>query len=313
RSTAVDRRAPGSAGLPAGPDALQDPRHLPTVFYTNTGYEYWGRAGSLLHTSLDGSADVETLPKVRIYHLAGAQHFVDAFPPDDDRRVTGEGEPPAWRGNPMDFLPNLRALAVAMTEHLAEGTAPPPGRHPRIDEGTLGPLSEAEEDFPAIPGLAFPEVVHVAYRADYGPRWPEGVVTEQPPGLGPAFPSLVPRLDALGNEVGGVRNVALRVPLATYTPWSLRTGLPGPEHELADFRGTFAPLPWDEAEKRATGDPRPAVTSLYDGRDDYLERARAAARALVREGFLLEEDVDRVVGRAAELWDWREERAGDGG
>ena len=27
-----------------------DPAHLPKVFYTNTGYEYWGRAASLIHT-----------------------------------------------------------------------------------------------------------------------------------------------------------------------------------------------------------------------------------------------------------------------
>lgn len=309
----VDRRGPGSAGRPSGPGAPPDPRHLPTVFYTNTGYEYWGRAGSLLHTSLDGSADVETLPKVRVYHLASGQHFVDGFPPADGRRVTADDEPGAWRGNPLDFLPNLRALAVTMTEHLAEGTAPPPARHPRVDDGTMGPLSAAEADFPAIPGVEFPEVAHVAYRADYGPRWPEGVVTEQPPELGPAYPSLVARLDSLGNELGGVRNVAVRAPLATYAPWSLRTGMPGPERELADFRGTFVPLPWDAEERRATGDPRPAVTELYGSRGEYLDRTRSAARALVREGFLLEEDVDPVVERATERWDWMEERAGGGG
>jgi hypothetical protein len=28
------------------------------------------------------------------------------------------------------------------------------------------------------------------------------------------------------------------------------------------------------------------------------------ARDLVRQGFLLEEDIDRVVGRAGALWDW---------
>lgn len=309
RSGGVDRRGPGSAGLPAGAGAPQSPRHLPTIFYTNTGYEYWGRAGSLLHTSLDGSADVALLPTVRVYHLASGQHFVDRFPPAPDRRITGPGRPEAWRGNPLGFLVNLRALAVRMVEHLSQGTAPPPSRHPRIDEGTLGPIGAAASDFPEIPGVAFPGVAHVAYRADYGPRWPEGVVTNQPPELGPAFPALVPRLDRFGNELGGVRNVAVRVPLATYTPWSLRVGMPGPEGELADFRGTFVPLPWDAAEKRATGDPRPAVTSLYSSRAGYLEQARAAARRLVREGFLLEEDVDRVVERAGRLWDWMEERA----
>lgn len=309
---AAGRYAPGAAGAGRAEKAAgfdRDPCHLPTVFFTNTGYEYWGRAASLLHTSLDGSADVETLPGVHVYHLASGQHFVDRFPPAEERRVTAEGEAAAWRGNPLDFLVNLRALMVRMVEHLTGGEAPPPGRHPRIDDGTLASRAEVEREFPEIPGVAFPEVVHVAYRADYGPRWPEGMVTRQPPELGPAFPSLVPRLDRFGNEMGGIRNVAVRAPLATYVPWSLRTGMPGPEGELADFRGTFVPLPWDGAEKRRTGDPRPAVTELYGSREAYMDRARAAARELVAEGFLLEEDVDRVLERAERTWGWLEARA----
>ena len=289
--------------------AYDDRSMLPTVFHTNTGYEYWGRAGSLLHTSLDASADVEPLPGVRIYHLASAQHFVDRFPPAPERRVTEEDEPAAWRGNPLDFLVNLRALFVRMEEHLLEGTEPPPSRFPRIADGTLVTLESLGESFPELPGLETPEVIHVAYRADYGPRWEDGLVTKQPPELGPAFPSLVAAVDSLGNELGGVRNVAVRVPLATYTPWSTREGLPGPEGELADFRGTFVPLPRDREEARRTGDPRSPVSALYESKDGYLTRAWTAARELVDEGFLLEEDVGRVVRGAEELWRWMESRA----
>ncbi len=298
-------------GLLAAYDDLGD---LPTVFYTNTGYEYWGRAASLLHASLAASADVEPLPPVRIYHLASAQHVVDRFPPTSDRRLTGPDEPAAWRGNPLDFLVNLRALFVRMEEHLLRGEAPPPSRFPRLADGTLVTHEALSGPFPDVPGLPVPEVIHVAYRADYGPRWEEGIVEVQPPELGPAFPSLVAAVDSLGNERAGVRNVAIRAPLATYTPWSTREGLPGPEGELADFRGSFAPLPWDADAARATGDPRPAVLELHADRAAYLERVRSAARDLVEEGFLLEEDVDRVVGRAEALWRWMEMRSeADGG
>ena len=31
------------------------PEHRPKVFYTNSSYEYWGRAASLIHTSVDGT------------------------------------------------------------------------------------------------------------------------------------------------------------------------------------------------------------------------------------------------------------------
>ena len=38
-------------------------------------------------------------------------------------------------------------------------------------------------------------------------------------------------------------------------------------------------------------------------REAYLERVREAARALAREGYLLEDDVPLSVAAAARLWD----------
>jgi hypothetical protein len=274
--------------------------HAPKVFYVNTGYEYWGRAASLIHTSVDGTADVEPLPNERIYHLASGQHFVSpSFPPSDDAQI---GNADAYRGNPLDFSGNYRALLVRLASWVTGTSDPPASAHPRVADGSL--VSVEELKWPRIPGLDRPGAAHVAYRADYGPRWPEGIVDIQPPRLGQTFHTKVPQVDELGNELGGVRNVELRVPVATYAPWSLRLGAPGGAHELTDFRGTLAPLPGTEAEKAATGDPRASLDSMYLGRDDYLERVRGAARALVAEGFLLEDDLAHVVERGAAYWDW---------
>lgn len=276
---------------------LHDPAHAPRTFYVNTGYEYWGRAGSLIHTSVSGKRDVEQLPHERLYHLASAQHFPWRFPPPE-RTLQGEG---VWRGNPLDFSVNYRALLVRLVEWL-DGEDPPPSAHPRISDGTLVPIERA--GFPAVPNLAFPETIHVAYRADYGPRWDEGIVDVQPPAIGPAFPSRVSRVDSLGNEVAGVRNVEIRVPLATYTPWNLRVGAPGATDELTDFFGSFAPLPRTERERAAASDPRPAVESLYEDRAAFLAAVREAAEDLVEAGFLLAEDRERVVARQEEIWRW---------
>lgn len=276
-----------------------DRDHLPKIFYTNTGYEYWGRAASLIHTSMDGTQDVEPFPNERIYHLASGQHFVSRFPPDPEARMPGAD---AYRGNPLDFLVNLRALLVRMMEWVEGESEPPPSAYPRIDVGTLVRIGNV--GFPEIPGIAFPHVVHEAYRVDYGPRWAEGIITEQPPELGPAFPIRLPRVDSLGNELGGVRNVEIRVPLATYTPWHVRTGHAGGNGELTDFFGTLIPLPRTEAERQRTGDPRPSIERLYSDEQDYLSRVREAAELLVERGFLLEEDADRVVGRAERYWSW---------
>ena len=50
-------------------------------------------------------------------------------------------------------------------------------------------------------------------------------------------------------------------------------------------------------------DPRPAVAERYGSRDDYLRRVRAAARVLVEDGYLLEEDVETSLAFAARMWE----------
>jgi len=289
-------------GVEDGLFARQRAEHLPRVMYTNTGYEYWGRGASLIHTSVDGNQDVEPMDNERIYHLAGGQHFVGAFPPPAGSLMDQEAIP-AYRGNPLNFLPTLRALALRLLEWVEDGTLPPASAFPSLADGTLVPSSALA--FPRLSGVDAPTVIHEAYRADYGPRWlSEGVVDRQPPELGPAFPSQVPQVDGLGNEMGGVRGVELRVPLATYAPWNLRKGFSASPEELTDFLGTFIPFSRTEEERAARGDPRPSVEVLYGTREAYLERVRAATRSLVREGFLLPGDAARVVEEAEAHWDW---------
>jgi hypothetical protein len=272
--------------------------HLPRIFYTNTGYEYWGRAASLVHTSLDASADIELFENERVYHLTSAQHFVSRFPPPRSAEMSSG----VYRTIPLNFFPTLRSLAVQMVEWVSGQGEPPPSAHPRIDRGTLVPVREV--NFPEIPGIKFPKVIHEAYRADYGLRWSSGIVDRQPPFLGPVFPTLVSQLDALGNEAAGVGFVETQVPLATYFPWNLREGFPGGTDELTDFVGTFVPLPRTDEDKASVGDPRPSIMALYGDREDFDQRVRAAANKQVQRGFLLTEDVDSVVERQLDLWDW---------
>lgn len=276
-----------------------DPGHLPKIFYTNTGYEYWGRAASLIHTSVDGSVDIEPLPNERLYHLASAQHFVGRFPPEALDSLPGVE---AYRGNPLDFLVNLRALLMRLLQWVMTAREPPLSAYPRIDAGTLLRIEQVR--FPNIPGIIFPRVIHEVHRVDYGPRWGEGIFTHEPPKLGRPFPALVAQVDAYGNEVTGVRNVELQAPLATYTPWNLRTGYPSATDELTDFLGTYIPLPRTEATRLRRGDPRLSIEVLYTTKEDYLRRAKEVAVRLVEQGFLLQEDVARVLARAEAHWQW---------
>jgi len=289
-------------GREEGLFSAADPEHLPLVFYTNTGYEYWGRAASLIHTSVDGRQDVQPMENERIYHLASAQHSGWRFPPDEEGLMSPEGLP-VYRGNPLDLSFPLRALALRLIRWVEGDRDPPPSAFPRIGEGTLVPPSGLA--FPEIPGVSPPGVIHEAYRVDYGPRWwTEGIIDRQPPELGPAFPSMVCQVDGLGNEAAGVRSWEIRAPLGTYAPWNLRWDEAGNPEELTDFRGTYIPFSRTEEEREAQGDPRPSVEALYGTKDIYMERVRAAARELVMDGFLLPEDTGTVVEVAEGRWRW---------
>jgi len=295
-STQFDEKLWESDGLFA---YMPDSTFYPKTFYVNIGYEYWGRAASLIHTTPDGSEDIAPMPNERIYHIASGQHFVDNFPPSKENRVSGT---PAFKGNPLNFKVNYRALLVNLVEWVADSTRPPESRFPRNANGSL--INHSNLNLPDIPGITPPEVIHTAHRVDYGPQWQDGIINKQPPKVGEPFTSKVSQLDEKGNEKAGIRNVEIRVPLATYLPWSKRYDKPANTGEIDDFRGLFVPLPLTERSAQMKNDGRPSVQELYQSKDDYMNEVKRAIRVLQYEKFLLEEDVDMVRQRAEELWIW---------
>jgi hypothetical protein len=273
----------------------------PKVFYVDGGYEYWGRAASLTHTTVDGTRDVSFLPSERRYVISSAQHSGPArFPPAEGARF---GNGAAFRGDPLDQRLALRALLIALVEWVKDGRAPPASIYPTNASGSLVPVDSARR--PQIPGVPLAHIPAQPYRYDFGPRWKEGIVDREPPGVGAPYAVRVAQTDSIGNDVGGIRSVEARVPLATYFPWQLRTG--AASDHLVSFQGTFVPLPRTEAERASTHDPRPSIEALYGGkRDAFLARVDAAAAELVAERFLLPEDVAAAKERMAATWDWVE-------
>ena len=270
------------------------PELLPKVFYTNSEYEYWGRAASLIHTTVDGSGDAPLMDNVRIYLLTAGQHGPAAFPPT---QTIGQ-----QRNNPLDYRWAMKALLVAMDRWTANGTAPPPSRYPRVSDGTLVPPDRLR--FPKVPGVTTSTAVHRAYRTDYGPKFAtEGVVTVEPPRIGTAFPILVPQVDADGNGLAGVKMPELAVPLATYTGWNLFNDRSGPTDVLSSMQGSYIPLPRTSAERKRNSDPRPALEERYRDKDQYVGLVSRAALELIDQGFLLSEDLAVVLRNAARHWD----------
>ena len=277
-------------------DRAKAAKVLPNIFYTNTSYEYWSRAASLIHTSPDGKRDLPLMDKVRIYFLAGLQHFSASFPPEHDNEgiLLGQNLP-----NPNPVLYFWRALFVAMDDWVRDGKAPPASRYPKLSDKTL--VRPNEVKFPRIPNVHLPDRVQQAFHLDFGPQWKNRIITKQPPGVGSAFPVFVPQVDENGNDLGGLRLPELEVPLATYTGWNLRDPKTGMPNERVAFIGSYLPLP--NTKNEDAGDARIPITKRYRSRDEYLKKFRDAANKLAADRFLLPEDVEALVRRGGEEWD----------
>jgi Alpha/beta hydrolase domain len=283
-------------------DAANKSHTVPKIFYSNASYEYWGRAASLIHISPDGKADAKIPDNTRIYFLAGLQHFSDPFPPQ--KTTPGNSDSTAQqRHNPNPIRWFWRAFITDMDQWVKDGIQPPPSTYPKIAGGTLVALEKLQ--FPKIPGVNTPQDVNLAYRLDFGRYWKQGVVTYEPPKVGKPYAVLVPQADKDGNDLGGVRLPELSVPLATYTGWNLRDPSIGAPERRLSFLGSFIPFAKDETTRRANGavDPRLSVAERYTSREEYLEKYEGAARQLIKQRFMLTEDLPLVLERGGQEWD----------
>ncbi len=272
------------------------PELLPKIFYTNSSYEYWGRAASLIHTTIDGRSDAEIPENVRIYHIAGTQHGPGSFP----SRVS-IGEQP---GNTVDYRWALRGLLAALESWIIDDEQPPASRYGKLADGTLVPPEKL--DWPNIPGVRSSSKAHKAYRADYGPRfYTQGIIDQEPPKNLGAFPIFVPAVDADGNETAGIRLPLVAVPLATHTGWNMFNERSGPTDQISSMQGSWIPFAKTKAERERSGDPRKSIAERYPSREAYLGRVAEVTVDLVEHGYALERDAAAMIDEAAKRWDAR--------
>jgi hypothetical protein len=116
------------------------------------------------------------------------------------------------------------------------------------------------------------------------------------------LPLLVPKVDADGNEVSGVKSPLLMAPLGTYTGWNVISS--GPFHgQMCQFGsplGGFIPFATTKAERLASGDPRLSLEERYQSHDGYVQALGAAARSVVKSGYLRQADADAMIKQAEE-------------
>ena len=267
-------------GLGAHVPAGQDPK----IFLVDTASEYWdrGRVAALRHVSIDGLEDLPDPPNVRIFMLAGTKHTPGSWPPDDSA-----SQP--LKVNPNDYRWAQRALLADLDEWTRRGVAPPPSRHPQLLDRTL--VAQTDIKFPNVPAVQWPMNVPGGFRADL-------------PGAISVLPFIVPQVDRDGNEISGIRLPEHEVPLGTYTGWAFRSEQIGAPGTLIAMAGSYIPFEKTRSDREKSHDPRLSVEERYTSRADYVQRIEEAAKKLVRERYLLQQDVPAIVEAAGQHWDW---------
>ncbi len=278
----------------------------PLIMHAATALEIWDGRQSLGFTDPLGTKDVPDPANVRTYIMASTQHSAAALP-------LANALPAgtcAMQPNPNPHTWTMRALLAAFRLWLQDGKEPPKSALPRIQDSTLVPADVVR--FPEIPansygGLARPAArylaahnpLHVIERGPgYRPADISGIETLVPPRTLPGtYGVLVPQVDADGNDIGGIRNLFVQVPLGTYTGWNqFRTDwFPDQPCELT---GSFIPFAATKAERQAAGDPRPSLEERYPNKAAYVNAIRVAADRLVAARFLLPDDGYRLITEA---------------
>jgi hypothetical protein len=240
--------------------------NCPKIIKTDTELEFYQALASLVATDTQGNS-LAMPENVRLFLLSNLQHYVLAT------AKSGPAKACTFPTNPLYSGPPLRALLVALDAWIASGTLPPASRYPSRADGTLVPSTAEAVGFPKIPGVSYTGVMNRAALAK-----------------GVAYPVFVPKTDADGRDLAGLRLPTLEAPIATFTGWNPRkAGFS--EGELCDLNGSMLPFAATREERVKSNDPRPSLAERYPHDGDRGAAIAKAAKQLVQDRLLLEEDV----------------------
>jgi len=223
--------------------------------------------------------------------------------------------------NPVPHTQTVNALRLHFRNWVMNDTLPPDSRYPTMggpkNERFLVDANQAAMGFPAIPVAAaaaispgwrttLPEagfinpVLDYDWGPDFNPSDASGVPTNVPPPIKQVIRMLVPRVDADGNELGGVPVVLRDAPLGTYLGWNVTAGGTRPFHQgqICDYVGGMIPFAKTKADRKVTGDPRLSLEERYGTHDGYVAAVAKAAANAVAQGFLLQADADALIADA---------------
>ena len=247
----------------------------------------------------------------------------------------GYGEA-TFAANPVPHRETVNALRVHFRNWVMNGTLPPPSRWPTLKplkeehEGRDGDRDDGDDEdddgdrkrnrgkhqpllveatksamgFPTIPGVPataptglINPVLDYDFGRDFDYSDASGIQSIQPPRIKRVIKMLVPRVDADGNELGGVPVVLRDAPLGTYLGWNI-TAAGFHQGKVCNYEGGMIPFAKTAAERAITGDPRLSLQERYGSHAGYVSAVRKAAANAVAQGFLLQADADALIAQA---------------
>jgi hypothetical protein len=177
-----------------------------------------------------------------------------------------------------------------------------------LAQGTLAAANKMALGFPTLPGLraTVPEADFImpVHDYDWGPQFNaqdgSGIASNAPPRIKQVLNMLAPKVDADGNELGGVPVVLLDAPLGTYLGWNITAAgnMPFHKDQICNYVGGMIAFARTAQERRANNDPRLSLQERYGTHEGYVAAVGKAAARAVAQGFLLPADAAALIDAA---------------
>jgi hypothetical protein len=299
-------------GLPAKGilDRCTASKTCPKVIEHYGSAEAWALnlSPALVGTSAD--KDIPVPANVRRYYIPSTAHgggqggftVMAAAPPACPGPNFGTG---ILAGNPVPHADTVNALRFHFRNWVMKDVAPPASKYPTLAGGFLVDPTKEATGFPTIPGLpatAPTGMINAGIDYDWGPEFNyvdgSGIRSKIPPSIKHVIKMKVPRVDADGNELGGVPVVLRDAPLGTYLGWNI-VAAGFHQGKICNYAAGMIPFARTKAERTANNDPRLSLEERYRDHAGYVESVKAVAAKAVAQGFLLQPDADKLVSQAA--------------
>src|SRR3984893_10917193 len=298
-------------GLPAAGilDRCNASHTCPKIIEHFGAAEVWGLKLTPEWVGSSGDADLPLPDNVRRYYIPSTQHgggpggfsTTAAAAPACPSSGWGTGALPA---NPMPHTQTVNAIRAHFRNWVMKDVAPPPSRYPTLAAGMLVDGLRTAMGFPARParpGHAPSGLINPGLDYDFGPDFNymdgSGVQTVVPPRIKHVIRLKVPRVDADGNELGGVPVVLREAPLGTYLGWNI-TAAGFRKGQICNYEGGMIPFARTKAKWPAKEDPRPSLAERYADDAGYVAAVQVAARKAIAAGLLLEAHAKALIAAA---------------